>query len=222
MNYPLITDAIYLVRDFEAQNKGRHYPADSNGFRQWIADNTPSAGKSSPTWEGKSRGRSAESVINTLIVHMNRYARNYSRSAIDGSEFSTQDDFIFLINLRVFGPMTKMELIKKNVHDKPGGMLIINRLIKQGWVEQSVSDDDRRSKIIRITSSGEQVLDARMDKIREASRIVTGNLSDAEKTELIRLLQKLESYHRPVYEQNVQPGALLDYVTHEYEPPTHE
>src|SRR5690606_39709334 len=66
----------------------------------------------------KDKGRSAESVINTLIVHMNRYAKSYSKSAIYGSDFSTQEEFIFLINLKAFGAMSKMELIKKNIRSE--------------------------------------------------------------------------------------------------------
>src|SRR5690554_5295977 len=93
--------------------------------------------KEEPYWEGKEKGRSPESVINTLIVHMNRYAKSYSKSAIYDSEFSTQEDFIYLINLKAFGAMTKMELIKKNIQEKPVGMQIINRLIENGWVDQT-------------------------------------------------------------------------------------
>ena len=113
-----------------------------------------------PDWEGKEKGRSPESVINTFIVHMNRYAKTYSKAAIVGSDFSTQEDFIYLINLKAFGEMTKMELIRKNIHDKPAGMQIINRLIRQGWVEQRYSLTDRRSKVINIAEQGINVLES--------------------------------------------------------------
>src|SRR5690554_3404938 len=124
-----------------------------------------------PDWEGKDKGRSPESVINTLIVHMNRYARTYSKSAIYDSEFSTQEDFIYLINLKAFGAMTKTDLIKKNIQDKPVGMQIINRLIKQGWVQQLDSLTDKRSKIISITAQGSIALAQNMQKIRQATEI---------------------------------------------------
>jgi len=147
-------------------------------------------------------GRSAESVISTLLVHMNRYAKNYSKAAIQFSEFSTQDEFIYLINLKAFGEMTKMELVKKNVHDKPAGMQIINRLIKQGWVMQKTSDLDKRSKIISLTTNGADVLDNQMAHIRKASKMVVGNLTEFEKIQLIYLLEKLEHFHLPIYLEN--------------------
>ena len=163
-----------------------------------------------PDWEGKENGRSAESVINTLIVHMNRYAKSYSKSAILGSDFSTQEDFIYLINLKAFGEMTKMELIKKNVHEKPVGMQIISRLITQGWIEQSNSIIDKRSKVISITSKWLASFENQIGKIRKATEIVTGDLTHGEKMELIRLLHKLNDFHQPIYEQNIETEYLLE------------
>src|SRR5690606_34044735 len=141
------------------------------------------------------------------------YAKNYSKSAIFGSEFSTQEDFIYLINLKAHGQMTKMELIKKNVHEKPAGMQTINRLISQGWVNQTASETDKRSKILTISSKGIAVLENQMDKIRKASDIVTGDLTHTEKMELIRLLNKLNDFHQPIYDQNIEPENLLHEVS---------
>ncbi|MCZ2100187.1 MAG: MarR family winged helix-turn-helix transcriptional regulator [Chitinophagales bacterium] len=215
MNYKLIKDVIGLVEQYETESKqNKGLEASVKGFKKWIFDNYEADSENNePNWEGKEKGRSAESVINTLIVHMNRYAKSYSKSAIFGSDFSTQEDFIFLINLKAFGEMTKMELIKKNVQEKPAGMQIINRLIAQKWVAQKDSQTDKRSKVISITDKGLKSLEAQMDKIRQATNIVTGDLSHPEKMELIRLLNKLNDFHLPIYEQNLEPEILLEAVT---------
>ncbi len=210
MNYGLLKDIIDLVEQYELENSKTN-EITVNGFRKWIACNLKENGVE-PDWEGKENGRSPESVINTLIVHMNRYAKSYSKSAIFDSDFSTQEDFIFLINLKVFGEMTKMELIKKNVQEKPAGMQIINRLIAQKWVAQKDSKADKRSKVISITDKGLKALDVQMDKIRQATSLVTGDLTYNEKMELIRLLNKLNDFHLPIYEKNIEPENLLKEV----------
>ena len=210
MNYSLIKDVLDLVQQFELENKETNYFENSvEGFKNWISTNNNTI-VNEPNWEGKENGRSAESVINTLIVHMNRYAKSYSKSAIVGSNFSTQEDFIYLINLKAFGEMSKMDLIKKNVHEKPVGMQIINRLINQGWIEQRNSKTDKRSKVISISETGLQALGNQMDKIRQATSIVTGNLSQNEKMELIRLLNKLDNFHQPIYDKNIDTENLLE------------
>ncbi|RRA97125.1 MarR family winged helix-turn-helix transcriptional regulator [Paenimyroides viscosum] len=211
MKYALIKNTIDLVEAFDSSNANQNYSNDIIGFKKWIAENyAENANVAETYWEGKENGRTADSAISTLLVHMNRFAKNYSKAAISGSEFSTQEDFIYLINLKAFGEMTKMELIKKNVHEKPVGILIINRLITKGWVIQEESKTDKRSKVIAITNQGLQVLESQMGKIRKATNMVTGNLTETEKTELIRLLSKLNDFHKPIYEMNLDPENLLD------------
>lgn len=214
MKYSILLDIINLLEEFETENSiQKKYPNDIEGFKEWISENyKPEDLNNEPYWEGKENGRSAESVINTLIVHMNRYAKNYSKSAIFGSDFSTQEDFIYLINLKAFGEMSKMELIKKNVHEKPAGMQIINRLISQGWVNQTASEIDKRSKVLKINNKGLTVLENQMDKIRKATVVVAGDLTRNEKIELIKLLNKLNNFHQSIYEKNIETENLLDEV----------
>ncbi len=212
MEYKLIKEVLDLIQEYEVgykTNKVKEISVD--GFRKWIANTCQKEHNlEEPNWEGKENGRSPESVINTLIVHMNRYARSYSKSAILGSDFSSQEDFIYLINLKAFGEMTKIDLIKKNVHEKPVGMQVINRLILKGWVSQTASEIDKRSKVLKITENGIQALETQMDKIRKATEIVTGDLTQNEKMELIRLLNKLNDFHKPIYDKNIEPQYLLE------------
>ncbi|SDH81689.1 DNA-binding transcriptional regulator, MarR family [Chryseobacterium taeanense] len=218
MNYKMTKEVIDLLEQFEIENTNGHYQASMNGFKDWLCDKSSfeNKQKQEPYWEGKETGRSPESAISTLLVHVNRYAKTYSKSAISESDFTTQEDFIYLINLKAFGKMTKMELIKKNIHDKPVGMLIITRLLKQGWIEQTESDVDKRNKIIFISEKGKQALEKQMKKIREATDIVAGNLSYHEKMELIRILNKLDRFHYPIFSRNIDSKDLIKTVYEEY------
>jgi len=214
MKYDVLKNVVALLEEFEQENASTHlYHQDIAGFKRWIAFNYNKQELSEePSWEGKENGRSAESVISTLIVHMNRYAKSYSKSAIFGSNFSTQEDFIYLINLKARGEMSKMDLIKKNVHEKPTGMQIINRLIKQGWVDQQNSQRDKRSKVLKINAKGLQILDLQMEKIRKATMLVSADLTQTEKMDLIRLLNKLNDFHQAIYNENIESEFLLDTV----------
>lgn len=216
MDYTLLKEVVDMLEEFETAPQT--YKQNLQGFKKWVADSFHDDQQQypEPEWENKAEGRSPESAICTMLVHMNRYAKMYSKAAIIDSSFSTQEDFIYLINLNSFGAMTKIELIKKNVQDKPTGMQIINRLIKHGWVMQSDSDSDKRSKMIRITDAGIKALQAQMGKIRKATNIVTGNLGHREKMDLIRTLQKLDDFHKPIFNSNIAGEELLDKVNTEY------
>ncbi|MEO5968002.1 MAG: helix-turn-helix domain-containing protein, partial [Ferruginibacter sp.] len=217
-NYSLLRDNLELLESFEIEIlSGNLYTNDIYGFRKWIADNyNKSLNIETTVYEGMENGRSLESAISTLIVHLNRYAKSYSKSAIYNSPFSTQEEFIYLIVLKAFGDMTKMEIIKKNIHEKPIGMQIISRLIKNGWVKQHDSSTDKRSKIIQITQHGLDVLNNQMEKIRQATHIITGDLNQNEKIELLRLLRKLEDFHKPIFNQNIDSANLLQIVNSQH------
>lgn len=216
MNYNLAKDVIQLLEQFDSENSNFRYSPDIEGFKNWMQhqQNKKPAPKNI-IWEGKQNGRSPESVISTLLVHMSRYAKTYSKSAIAGSDFSTQEEFIYLINLKAFGEMTKTELIKKNIQDKPVGILIINRLIKNDWVKQTDSKKDKRTKVISITEKGNDALEKQMENIRMATKIVCGNLTEEEKHDLIELLNKLDHFHNPIFGRNIDSLKLVETVFNE-------
>ncbi|OBW40473.1 HTH-type transcriptional repressor NicR [Chryseobacterium sp. MOF25P] len=218
MNYNLAKDVIQLLEQFDSENTNSQYNTDIEGFKTWIQhhQNKKAPVQKNIIWEGKENGRTPESVISTLLVHMNRYAKTYSKSAITGSEFSTQEEFIYLINLKSFGEMSKTELIKKNIQDKPVGNLIITRLIKNEWVKQTDSKTDKRTKIIAITQKGLDALEKQMTNIRNATKVVSGNLTEDEKYELIELLNKLDHFHNPIFGRNIESANLIDTVFREY------
>jgi len=215
MNFDLIKDTVALLEEFNLNNTNSVYPSTIEGFKAWIFDQESikqSIQDNDTDWEGKENGRSPESAISTLLIHLNRYAKTYSKSAISDSDFSTQEDFIYLITLKSFGSMSKIDLIKKNIHDKPVGNLVINRLLNQGWIEQNDSSQDKRIKIIQITEKGLKALENQMGKIRQATKIVSGNLTHSEKIDLIRILNKLDQFHHPIYNKNIDSKDLIDTV----------
>ena len=212
MDYSMLKDVIHLLEEFENDSNPTEFTQDIEGFKKWIAfKNQPETEHSDFTYEGMEKGRSLESVISTLLVHLSRYAKSYSKSVIHNSVFTTQDDFIYLITLKTFGKMSKMDLIKRNVHDKSNGIQIINRLIKQGFILQKEDELDKRSKNISITKEGENALEDKMNEIRRATKIVSGNLSKEEKIQLIGLLDKLDHFHLEVYNKNLDHKELIKY-----------
>lgn len=196
MYYDLITELVTLVKVYEKESSDAGQ--DVHLFGHWLQEHLQKNGSYTmpePEWEGKAKGRSADSVINTSLVHLYRYAKLQAKNAIANTSFSTPDEFIYLITLSSFGSMTKTALIRLNVHEKSAGIQIINRLIISGLVEQREDESDKRNKIIHITPKGSELLNESMDNIRAATRNVTEPLSYPEKMDLIRLLTKLETFH---------------------------
>jgi DNA-binding MarR family transcriptional regulator len=200
MYYNLAVEMIGLIKMYEEESAATH--PDLQSFGLWLNNYLSKNGYplvEEPHWPGKEKGRSADSFINTSLVHLYRYAKMQAKAAIADTTFSTLDDFIYLISLVSLGSMTKSELIKLNVHEKSAGMQIVNRLIANGMVEQNAIETDKRNRMIDITQKGRDLLNESMQNIRHASKNVTEPLSEREKLDLIKILGKLENFHEQKY-----------------------
>ncbi|WP_207532562.1 MarR family winged helix-turn-helix transcriptional regulator [Desertivirga arenae] len=209
MTYQLLKDIINYVETFDQDFKGEK---NVNNFSHWLHKKLPGRLQDKDleiNWEGKSEGRSAESVINTSLVHLFRYAKVYSKLAIADSPFASIDEVVFLLNLLHKGSMSKQQLIDLNIHEKSTGIQIINRLISRGFVREDVSETDKRSRSLTITDMGKDSLDSNMEKIRRASKIVAGNLNSNEKLQLVYLLQKLENFHENKFKEGRPESFIL-------------
>lgn len=55
-----------------------------------------------------------------------------------------------------------------------------------------------------------------MPKIRMATNIVAGPLTSMEKMDLIRILNKLEGFHNPIFNSNIAASELLSEVNNNF------
>ncbi len=142
-------------------------------------------------------------VLQTFVAHYltkaNRYLRVYMKKAVEASPLVTFDDFISLANLAERGSMTKTDLVEAAVNEKTSGMLVIKRLINNGFVTQSDDDQDKRSRRLTITPAGFAMLQQVQPVMNQASGLFTGDLTEAEQRQLSALLLRLDKFHEPIY-----------------------
>lgn len=149
-------------------------------------------------------GQNAMTDVSILITLLFRYAKMYIKKALKTSSINTADEFSFLITLMTHDYMTKHELIKTQVMEKTSGIEILNRLIKQGFVEQYDDLEDKRRKLLKITPSGRQELMGVLPMMNLVSQIVVGDLTTEEQNLLTYLLRKLDCFHNDIYLQKTE------------------
>lgn len=140
-----------------------------------------------------------DTELSKLIIFLNRYARHLIRKALAGFPELVHEDVTYLYTLMGAGSMTKMQLIEKNVHEKPGGLEVIKRLLKHGLIAERADDRDKRSKRVFLTEKGRAAFYQTLDQMEKVSGMVTGNLSPDEKKQLFVLMKKLEDFHNPIF-----------------------
>ncbi|MBU6342725.1 MAG: winged helix DNA-binding protein [Bacteroidetes bacterium] len=192
MKYQLLQSLLPYLEEYE---KAHAKMDDIQHFAVWLS--RTHAHKNQESGHSANQGSDSPEVnIGKLIFFLTRYARHYSRKALEGTPVGTMDEFVYLAMLHQYGPMSKSDLIQRNRHEKPTGMDIIKRLLALEFIGQEKDLEDRRSKLVAITDKGMQVLMALYGKMGLVSHVVAGNLSKSERLNLVQLLEKLEIFHQ--------------------------
>ena len=152
-----------------------------------------------------------ETTIARMVIYMYRYARMYTRQALEGSILQTADEFGYLATLLSFEHLSKTDLITKNIHEKPTGMEIIKRLLRYEVIDQLDDPNDKRGKLVRINDKGKRVLFSVFGKMGRVSDLVGGELTPPEKEHLVYLLRKLDRFHYQIFTTNKE-AALQSIV----------
>ena len=185
-SYLLIKQLIEHVEAFEGQADATSIDLDH--FMAWMLANY-------------NQRKSVESVKDVegknfeLFAAMERYTSYYLKEVFKDLPLTTIWDFSFVAILDAQGPTSMTDLIKKAKLEKPSGMEVIKRLIKKDFVERIPNTEDKRSKLLRNTEVGKQVLYTTYPKVVELSRTISGSLDTREKLILLSLLKKLDSFH---------------------------
>lgn len=75
---------------------------------------------------------------------------------------------------------------------------LVDRLVKVGLVKRCENPKDRRGSRIRITSLGDDLQARVKPSHAEACRLMDGCLSEAERVQLLQLLERLRDHYRAV------------------------
>jgi DNA-binding MarR family transcriptional regulator len=139
------------------------------------------------------------SRISALLTRMNRFAAFYTKKAFHGLDITNAQEFGILACVQGLGAPTKTEVAHFNLLEKTTGTEMMKRLLKLGFLEEFDDEHDKRSKRVRITPEGVNVMETAVQQLWELSEIVVGNLSDEQKHSLASMLEELNDFHSNIY-----------------------
>jgi DNA-binding MarR family transcriptional regulator len=209
MDYSLIKQLVSLAEEFQKEQPPTDPAAELAGISAWLQARTGAPVQRPETVEREPRNpmESDETILGKLITFVYRYLRTYCRLALLDTPLITYDDFVYLAITFGNGPLSKTELITRNIHEKPTGSEIIKRLLKAGLIQEQPHATDRRSKLLTITEYGRGVLFQLFANMFQVATMTAGNLSAQERTQLVYLLSKLDAFHFPIF-MGPRPASL--------------
>lgn len=199
MQTDFIIDLLFQVKEFENSNQCKPN-STVDDFRMWMNDKKYR--DESPTKLFKNEQHQVSFTENEIckqILLLGRYSKILIRKGLSDFPELANEEFTYLYRLKDEPFLTKIQLIERNGHEKQTGTQIIKRLLEAGFLEEKNDQDDKRSKRVNLTKSGEKVFHQSVKNVNLTSKILSGRLAENEKEQLLETLKKLNEFHALIY-----------------------
>ena len=199
MQTDFFIDLFHQVKEFESSATCKTN-STVDDFRVWMNDKKYV--DESPTKIFKNENHQVSFTENEVckqVLLLGRYSKLLIRKGLGDFPELANEEFTYLYRLKDEPFLTKIQLIEKNGHEKQTGTQIIKRLLEAGFLEEKNDKDDKRSKRLNLTKKGEEIFHASVSKVNLISKILSGKLSDSEKSEFLKILRKLNEFHSHIY-----------------------
>jgi DNA-binding MarR family transcriptional regulator len=134
-----------------------------------------------------------------LIHRLSKIFRWYAKDTLLANGFNSMDEYFILISIAKLGSPSKTEVYADTIIEINTGTQMMKRMIEAGLVEESTDKLDKRVHRVKLTAKGRRIKDNFFQQSVSDLKLKSGNLSQTEKEELIRLLAYLEKFHTNIY-----------------------
>jgi DNA-binding MarR family transcriptional regulator len=155
------------------------------------------------------------SHVGKLFGRITRFGQMYFKKALSHMNLSSSIDFEYLRLLNDYESIKKSELINLSISDFTTGIEVIKRLVKNAYAEEFPDTEDKRSKRLKITEKGKEMLGQIFVQVKKLGPIHFGALSDDEIRLLLQILKKLDTHHSSILKEsrNMDLDQLLERAT---------
>ena len=119
-------------------------------------------------------------------------------------------DFGIIKFIEVMKAPTKKEVADKSLLEQSTCFEAIKRLTKHGILEEQVDTDDRRVNRVKLTAYGRKIASKATQQSFLLSDLLVGDLVEEEKSDLTRLLKKLDRFHEDLY-RNTDKDKIINH-----------
>lgn len=134
-----------------------------------------------------------------LIHRLSKIFRWYAKDTLLANGLNSMDEYFILISIAKLGSPSKTEVYADTITEINTGTQMMKRMIEAALVEESTDKLDKRVHRVKLTAKGRRIKDNFFQQSVSDLKLKSGNLSQTEKEELIRLLAYLEKFHANIY-----------------------
>lgn len=182
-------------------------PPDVTAFAQWLLDHADTtAANESPKDNHNSPSKhyilptySLDDQIALFWGRLIRYTHLWSRKALQGLRINSLEEYGLLKSVELLKSARKSDLVRYSLLETTTCFEMIKRLIRAGYLKESVDEQDRRSRRVALTSKGKESIGEADQQMKQLSMLLTGDLQQKQKADLLQLLRQLNIFHENLY-----------------------
>lgn len=134
----------------------------------------------------------ADGLLLKIIGRIHKLNSFYANIALKGTGLNQIEEFGLLITIRQEKNPRKTEVIYSNLFELSSGTDMLNRLKKRGFITEYADKEDKRSKRLKLTASGEATIEKATVKVSKMAKMMMADLAEDDKQLCIQLLKNTE------------------------------
>ena len=134
-----------------------------------------------------------------LTHRLSKMFRWYAKETLQANGLTSMDEYFFLISINKIGTPSKTKVYADTITEINTGTQMMKRMIDAGLIEEVTDKQDKRVRRVKLTAKGKRTRENFFQQSVSDLKLKSGNLSETEKKELIRLLAYLEKFHTNIY-----------------------
>ena len=126
-------------------------------------------------------------------IHLSLWV--YMRIALKNTPLEAIEQFMFMAALNALGECRKTDVINHAMMEISTGTGILNRLIEKDFIHERVDPNDTRSKLLKLTKTGQAILIKCFKKSHMVREILFAGLTEDDKQLVVYLLDPVHEKH---------------------------
>jgi len=180
-------------------------------FSEWLRDKlNPSVENDEMQVPGQYQ-ISLNMSVGFLLGQIIAYGEIWTKVAFRNLPIQHFHDFGTLMFIERNDNPTKKEIAEDSLQEQSSCFEAIKRMTRDGLLKDKEDKEDKRVRRVSLTSKGKEVVASAMEQAYYLSDLLVGDLTDEEKKELVKALQKLGSFHEALYRSGGKEKAIDNY-----------
>lgn len=179
----------------------RHPDADIGDFCRHYLISQREKDKKIPL-EGGDIPWNTNGLLLKMMGRINKLNIIFAAKALEGTGIDQLEEFGMLLTVKRLKTPRKTEIIYANIFELSSGTDMLNRLRKKGFIKEHADKEDRRSKRISLTASGEKAIATCAERMQKCAGMMLAEMNEEDVRLCTQLLKNVEIKFAALWQQN--------------------